>query len=789
MRSKKRKTRSIGRKIAIGAAITVSSLALLFGGVLLYTYLSIDFSVDEQMLARSVGWSSTTFYADIDRTDGAYTPVAVETSGAIRKAYYKLDEISDRLKDGFISVEDRIFYTHRGVDLRRTLYAAVNLLTRSERRFGASTITQQVIKNISGDNEPTLTRKLSEIMRALNIEQHYSKDEIFEVYLNVIPMGESIYGVGSAARAYFGKEPSELTASEAATLIGITNAPSAYNPYKNPEPCTRKRDSVLAVMRDTGVIDEGEYVSAVSEPLSVLPRESREDRFDSWFTETVIGDIRRDFARKYGTSEQAAEILLLGGGYSVYTTMDRDIQAILERHLCSRDSLSPEMTDGRELSMVVTDVMSGDLLAIVGRAGEKTANRILNHATVPHTPASALKPLALYAPLIDDGSICWSTVLDDVPLSFTETEEGYRPYPRNSPDVYDGLTSVADALMHSKNTAALRLYRMRGGERIYNDLVRRYGISTLVRSREGVTDIAPAPLGLGQLSDGISLIKMTECYGAFPADGVLHKQRSYIKVVDNEGREILVNEPHSERIYSASTARIMNKMLERVTESGTARMLTLKKYVPTAGKTGTSSGCLDKMFIGYTPYYVSGIWWGGDRDHPVTSSAHISLWDAVMTEIHTQTVGSGDGRGFSTEGLMYRPYCMDSGELYSDICRLDPRGSRLAYGYFTAESAPRTLCSRHVECMYDSVTKGVVTGLCPDGDVVRVALLYIPDRSFPVEIYITDAEFVCRGVKFGAEYVYDDSLPYFYATLPEGEYAGVSNRRRQFNRACDAHRE
>ncbi len=789
------KTKSSGHILKlISLIILIFAVLVLLAVVSLYFYArsKIDFDADEAMFDTSIHWNSTTFYADENKYDDEYIPIKIESAGSLKKEFYSLDEISNYIKDGFISVEDRIFYTHHGVDIKRTMYAAVNLIFKHKNTFGASTITQQVIKNISGDNEITLTRKLSEIIRALSIEQKYSKDEIFEVYLNIIPMGDNIYGVGLASRSYFGKEPSELTPAEAATLIGITNAPTAYNPYSNPDMCRTKRNNVLAIMRDTGVISEEEYSSSISEPLNVMPRELREDKYDSWFTETVIADITQDFAKENGISERAASIRLLGGGYSVYTTMDIRAQKILENFFENKDNFPNEVNEGLEFSMVITDTRTGDISAIVGRVGEKRANRILNHATLPHTPASALKPLALYAPLIEEGKICWSSVFDDIPVSFSEQDGEWVAYPRNSPAVYDGLTTISEAVKKSKNTVAVRLYNMRGGDRIYNDLIERYAISTLVKSRRTdggtVTDIAASPLALGQLCDGISLRKLVECYGAFASDGVLSNARSYVSVKDSSGNVVLTNNNEQKRIYKESTARIMNQLLSQVVTDGTARSITLKSYIDVAGKTGTSGGSLDKIFIGYTPYYVCGVWCGYENDRrAVNTTSHLSAWDSVMTALHEDMIGRDDVKHFSTDGLLYRAYCMDSGELYSDNCILDPRGSRLAYGYFTQDTAPATLCTRHIVCPYDTVTKGISLGYCPSDDIALVSLLDIPDRKFPMEIYILDAEFVYRGIKSTAEVDYTSDLPYFYALLPEGEYAGISDRKRQFNAPCHEH--
>ena len=359
------------RRLKILASV-IFSVATVFGVaffiLFVFTYRNIDFALDEKLFESSKDFNSTTFYA-YDKSKAEYQPI--EISGSLNKTSYDLEDVSIYLKQGIISVEDRIFYEHSGVDIRRTLAAALNFITRREKIYGASTITQQLVKNISGDNEITLSRKLAEIIRARHIEKRYTKDEILELYLNVIPMSEEIFGVGAASKAYFGKEPSELSAAEAATLIGITNAPTAYNPYNNPEKCKQKRDIVLSVMYSTGVISEDELEEAKSLPVKVIPREERASRIDSWFTETVIYRMSRDFAKEKGMSDSAARMVLLGGGYSVFTTMDVEVQRTLEAYFEDMSNLPRETENGLCFAMVVADSESGDLVGIVGNSGRK----------------------------------------------------------------------------------------------------------------------------------------------------------------------------------------------------------------------------------------------------------------------------------------------------------------------------------------------------------------------------------------------------------------------------------
>lgn len=786
MKKKGRRLKIVATFIFLSAFVT----AVVFAFLVFFVYKNINFEADEKLFEGSRAFSSTTFYANGSDDFEKYDPVAIEISGSIRKIFYSTDEVSPYIVRGFVAVEDKKFYRHKGIDLKRTILAGVNYITKRDKLFGASTITQQVIKNVSGDNQLSLKRKLEEIIRAIHIERKYSKEEILEVYLNVIPMSENIYGVGAASKAYFGKDPDMLTPDEAAVLIGITNAPTAYNPYTNAEACLKKRNTILSVMLGEGIIDEEEYRAALSRPLNVIPREKREDRIDSWFVETVIDDATVDLAKKYDLSISAARLMLLGGGYKVYTTMNRSVQQKLESYFEKEDNFSSEINNGLNYSMVVTDSKSGYLVGIVGRVGKKQGNRLLNHALWPHIPGSTLKPLALYAPLIDEGKINWSSVFDDVPVTFVEQKDDYREYPKNAPNVYNGLITVKDAVRLSKNTVAVRLCNIRTPKAVFNSLKNEFGFDSLIEKEGSLTDIAIAPMALGQLGRGVSLRKLTEGYTTFASEGIWRESISYLRIIDYNDKIVINREQLTKRLFKNTTARIMSQMLMTVTDSGTAQRISLARRINTAGKTGTSSGEKDKMFVGYTPYYTAGIWCGYDKnDKAVSPDAknHLNVWNDIMTEIHNDILSDGYVDEFSKDGLYYLPYCMDSGKLYSNVCVYDPRGSRREYGYFTADNMPTSECDRHVLCKYDSVTKAVACEGCPNENIVIVSLLKINDRAFPKEMTILDSEFVYRDIDRYVERPIDYALPYFEYSLPEGVFVGKSKGKKQFNSNCYLH--
>lgn len=804
----KKKTKIL---IISSCVLTLSiSFFILFGIVftVIYSKKNIDSEKDELMFALAKGSTVTEYYVDADADAynlSEYEPILMDSIvlGENKKKWVAIESVPQNLINGFLAMEDRNFYSHSGVDLKRTLYAAANSVFHFKKTFGASTITQQVIKNISGDNEVTLKRKYNEIIRANNIEKAHSKKDIFEVYLNIIPFGENITGVAFASNAYFGKDVSALSLAEAATLVGITNAPTKYNPHMNYKECLSKRNDVLYAMLDYGVISEHEYEAAISENLEVAPFQKSNSQSNSWFIETVNEDVVSAISDKYNMSRAAAETLLYNGGFKIYTTQNPSVQGILEKFFENRKKFPKEIDNGLDYSMVICDSFTGNLVGIAGSVGEKNGNRLLNLATCPHTPGSALKPIALYAPLINSGKINWATVFDDIPIEFNRKGNSYIEFPKNYPNVYDGLTTVKDALRLSKNTVAVRLYNMLGAENIYRSLKQDYGFDTLVRlayDNNGniLTDLAASPLALGQLTYGVSLRRLTEAYTVFPKEGVYTEGRSFIAVFDENGKILIDNSPKEKELFTKECTRVMNQLLMTVTDSGTASKLTLKNSVDTAGKTGTSGDGKDRLFIGYTPYYTAGIWCGYRNSDVTVGSVyptHLKIWDDIMKDVHRVTLYNkkdGEIKSFSKEGLIKKEFCIDSGGIITDVCKKDPRGIRAETGYFIKKSVPISKCDKHILCKYDILSEGIATDKCPSDFVEEVALLKIVGRHFPKEIIISDADYVYfdmfeRDEPLDMPESYD--VPYYYYCIEDGDYVGRGKRKKQFNSYCFIHND
>ena len=556
-------------------------------------------------------------------------------------------------------------------------------------------------------------------------------------------MGNNITGVGYAAKEYFGKEPSELNCAEAATLIAIANAPTKYNPYRNSELCKEKRNVILSVMRDQGIITREEFEDKQSYDVALKKRSSTRNQKSS-FAEAALNDAIGDLMKTRGYSYEAAKIFLYGKNAKIYTTMDSKVQNILEDYFKNLDNFPEECKSGFEYSMVICDSEENKLRGIIGGVGERKSP--YNQALSLHTPASALKPLALYLPLINERKITWSTVFDDVPVSFSENSKGeYVEYPKNSPRGYDGLITVSEALRLSKNTVAVKLYNLLGADKIYKNLKEDFGFDTLVYKEAVnggvITDLSVSPLALGQLTRGISLKKLTESYTVFPSEGNLKKGRSYLRILDSDNNILYENKGGERRVAEKEAVRVMTQMLSRVVESGTASKITLKNLYDTAGKTGTSGGGKDKIFVGFTPYYTAGIWCGyPDNNLSVgtTEKNHFTVWDDVMKEIHEKTVNRNENeKSFSVDGLVFASFCKDSGELFYENCEYDARGDRMDFGYFIKGTEPACECTRHI-VLYENLFPFIS----------KISLVRAPERDFPKEISIADEKYAYREKRY-----------------------------------------
>ncbi|MBQ2719043.1 MAG: transglycosylase domain-containing protein [Clostridia bacterium] len=776
-----------GRRIFLALLVTLLALlATAVTAVAVIVALTVDPEADAALFLASRGSRTTRLYYNADRTGQVYAATEWESErlyGAENAIWTEYSDIPENLVNAFLAAEDHRFFRHDGVDWGRTVKAALNQVLHFDERFGGSSITQQLIKNLSGDSEPSAMRKLREIYRAVALERRFSKEEILELYLNIVPMGENSVGVGAGAERYFGKSPSELTDAECAALAAIINAPARYDLIKHGDANRGRREVILGEMKEYGMLSEEEHRAALAEELVPLPHGvSEPGTVYSWYTEAVIDDVLRDLCEVAGYSRPAALRLLYGGGLEIYTLADPKVQAAMERTL---GALS--VSDGVQYAATVIDPHTGDLLGLVGGAGKKRGNRLLNHATVPHTPGSALKPLSVYAPALEAGLINSATVFDDVPLAFLG--EDMRAWPKNSPEVYAGLVDLGTAVATSKNTVAVRVLRRLGKENSYSFLTHTLGLSTLVRRAKDagggvLTDLAEAPLALGQLSYGVSLRELTEAYTPLAGDGTYRKGRTYLAVYDNQGKLLLTNESEERPALRRETACIMTKLLEGVVKGGTANGIRLAGGIPVAGKTGTSSEGRDKLFVGYSPYYLCGVWCGSEGGATsIAGRPQLAVFNAVMGELH-RSLSMAEDRLTEfplVRGVYECRFCRDGGGLLTEDCLTDPRGNRVTVGWFTAADLPSSPCTCHVGvlCGEEGGVAAELDGTpltdAPLGDakLVRRGLVRTPERRFPVQVLVRDAQYVYRPLGEGRPTA-EANAPYFASLFGKGEYVGIS---------------
>lgn len=443
-----------------------------------------------------------------------------------------------------------------------------------------------------------------------------------EMYLNIIFMSNNCRGVQAASERFFNKDVSQLTLPECATLAAIVKNPYKYDPVNHPENNKERRDDVLWMMLQYGKITKEEFDAAVAtEVVTVSPEDDTSvdvNHVNSWYTDAVIDAVQQAIMDEYGYSSYAASMMIYTGGLQIITPMDPEVQSVLEEVYVNDRDYFPYPSDGLqpESAMVVCDPYTNDVLGLVGGRGEKTQNRILNRATkAQRPPGSSIKPISVYAPALDKGIITFGSPYDDAPLSFN----GTTPYPQNLPRGYNGLTPIHSAITTSKNTVAMRVLEDLTIDESYNFLTKKLHVGGVIDSLETtsgkiVTDKALAPLALGQLSYGLTVKDITAAYSIFVNNGVYAKSRLWLKVLDSAGNVILDNEPEYEIAISEQTASIMTHMLQNVVSYGTATAITLDNSVNVAGKTGTASNDFDRWFVGYTPYYVGGVWTGYDID-------------------------------------------------------------------------------------------------------------------------------------------------------------------------------
>lgn len=598
-----------------------------------------------------------------------------ELSGDENRKIIKLEQMPKYLKDAYVAIEDERFYKHSGVDFKRTAAAVLQYVTHAGKSsFGGSTITQQLVKNITKDDERSgkegILRKVKEWAKAYQIERMLSKDQILELYLNIIFVGGSNnLGVEVGSEYYFNKPASEMDLAECAFLAGINNSPNSYNPYgdkDNTEKIKTRTKTVLNKMLELGMVEKTEYDDAykkVEEGLTFQKSENIGTVY-SYHTDATISQVIEDIAKEKGISRSLASTYVYSSGLTIYSTQDTQLQSKMDEVMVnnSKDYVRKSKKNEGETSqsaMVIIDNETGYVVGVEGGLGEKNASRGLNRATQsPRQTGSSIKPLTSLVPGINEGVITPATIYDD-----NSTDFGIKGWTPKDYNAFKGLISVRSAITTSQNIPFIK---------IVDELTPKKSAEYL--EKMGVTTISEtdksslAAVSIGGFTTGITPLEMAGAYATIANNGVYRRPMFYTKVTDPEGNTVLDCKQDSEEVISEQAAYVIKNLLTSVVEdsNGTAKYCKISG-IDVAAKTGTTNNNYDKWLCGFSNYYTASTWYGFDQNEEVTGATNVAgkIWDAVMTKVHE---GKASSKFNQPSGVVTETICRASGKKATSKC-------------------------------------------------------------------------------------------------------------------------
>lgn len=621
--------------------------------------------------------------------------------GDENRIWVDIEKMPKNLINAFVAIEDQRFFKHGGVDWKRTIAAFVdwlphvNILSGDQ---GGSSITQQLIKNLTSDSDKDASRKFREIIRALSIEKIIDdKNIILEAYLNTINLGGRNCGVQVASNYYFNKDVSELTLAECACLAAITKNPSKYKPDVRPEDNAERRRTVLDQMLDQKMISYEDYSAAYDEEIVI--DKSQQSKFEipinSYFVETLIQNVTEDLAQKYNCSLDVAATKFYNGGYKIYASLDQRIQKIIDNVYLNEKKYFPQKAKDKikhvESAITIMDYQ-GRIVGISGGTGEKLVNKGLNRAyNIPRQPGSTMKPIGVYAPALDIGAITYGSVLVDKPLDkyYPDGKKG----PKEWYGYYAGQMTLSKALERSANTIPCHVLKGMGVDVSYNFLTGKLQMKHLTE-----TDKNLSALALGGCAYGITPTESAAAYAIFGNGGKYFEPVTYYKVTKSNGDIELNSGVDYEQVIKPSTATIMNTMLQQVVygSQGTGRGIRSYSSMKVFAKTGTSSESNDLWMVAGSPYYVASVWYGFDKPQMINNqAAAATVWKDIMTEVHK---GLEKKEFTASEDVVTAKYCKNSGLLAGKKCY------STATGYFVPDFKPETCSGKHTAIPSTSVS-------------------------------------------------------------------------------------
>ncbi|HNW34366.1 MAG TPA: penicillin-binding protein 1A [Candidatus Ozemobacteraceae bacterium] len=580
------------------------------------------------------------------------------------------NEIPVKMRQAVVAIEDERFYQHYGIDMLGITRAMIKNVQAGRVVQGASTLTQQLVKNAFLTSEKTLKRKLIEAMMAFQLERKYSKEEILTLYLNEIYFGHGAYGLDAAARIYFSKDPKDLTLIECATLAGIPKSPVAFSPFKYPENNRQRRELVLSKMVELGFISPADYEEAKKQPV-VLSKEKTEVMLAPYF----VTYVRDQLLEKYGAN------LVYNGGLKVYTTVDIDYQRYADEAMANADIMKSrpiEKDPDMNGALVCLDVRSGHIKAMYGgRSFERSQFNRVSQAL--RQPGSSFKPF-VYGCALENGALPGDMIVDE-PISYTNPWTHKVWAPRNYDLKFHGAVTMIKAITNSFNVPAVRVLDKLTAAKVIR-FTRKLGITSPMEPNLSLA------LGSGQFTP----LEMASAYSVFANQGIYTPPVAITKVEDRDGNVLEEALPHSREVMKAVHAAMLVDMMRSVVEKGTGKRAMIKGYA-IAGKTGTTNDCIDAWFNGFTPELVTVLQFGYDR--PKTLGAKKTggvvctppwrdFMEKVLKDYPTSDFPVPDG------GIRLR-VCMTSGKPASSGCPKEVVNSQV----YPIEAVPKNECNIH----------------------------------------------------------------------------------------------
>lgn len=661
--------------LAVFLVISVCGLAVV--GALVIYVINVDKPVSLNLDRAKLDYTSI-IYAIDPKTDKT-----IELQKLYKdqnRIWVNLALIPSNLKWAFICTEDQHFYENNGVDWKRTIGAFTNLIVHTNKSSGGgSSMTQQLVKNITGNNEITITRKIQEILIALDTNKKYSKDQILESYLNTIPLGETCYGVQTASMTYFGKDVSKLDLAECASLAGITNATTYYDPLKYPEHTKSREKYILENMLTQGKITKVQYDAAIKEKVVYntkqidIPKKA----IQSYFVDQVITDVTNDLISQKGYTKAFAQNLIFSQGLKIYATIDTQVQSIMDSIYTNDKYFTKTAGNVQPQSAMIMVDYTGKIVGIEGGRGQKSGDMVLDRATQSkRQPGSTIKPLAVYGPAIEWNQITYSTIFNDSPLT---TKNGI-PWPNDDNGSYSSSNiPVVTAISQSVNTVAVRIMQLVTPTKSYDFLTQKLGFTSLVPQDQTLA------LAIGAITNGVTLQEMAGGYEIFGNGGKYIKPYTYTLVTDSNNNVLLKNNSVPVQAIGNDTAFIMNKLLQSVVTTGTGMPAELTNML-VAGKTGTTSDNKDRWFVGLTPYYVGVTWFGYDLPKEVVvtgSNPALLAWKAVMSAVVNAKIATQPNKAFpSSDSVVQENYSLTSGNIVTGS------GPNTALGWYKNDDIP-----------------------------------------------------------------------------------------------------